>query len=143
MKLQPTFIDTWGWMALGHQRDTRHADVTEVFRLLRSNHIPIHTSDFVLDELITLLFRREHFDNASAFVETLLSAVKLDQLTVDCVTPERFATAWDLRRRFQDKPRISFTDLTSMPLMVERAIDQIVTDDDHFLHVGMGFHKIP
>ena len=59
------------------------------------------------------------------------------------MTSERFLAAWSLRKRFQDKPDISFTDLSSMALMVERGIQQIVTDDDHFLHVGMGFQKIP
>ena len=58
MKREPTFVDTWGWMALGHGRDAHHDAVADLFGLLRSNRIPIHTSDFVLDELITLLFRR-------------------------------------------------------------------------------------
>ena len=143
MNLEPTFVDTWGWMALGHRRDSHHGDVMEVFRLLQSNRIPIYTSDFVLDELITLLFRREVFDEAVQFVETLLSAAEVGQLTVDRVTSKRFVATWDLRKRFQDKPSISFTDLTSLALMAERGIRQVLTDDDHFLHVSMGFHKIP
>ncbi len=28
--------------------------------------------------------------------------------------PDRFASAWRLRKRLQDKPKVSFTDLTSM-----------------------------
>ncbi len=143
MNAEPTFVDTWGWLALGHRGDAHHAEVAEFFRILRSNHVPICTSDYVLDELITLLFRREVFDQAVRFVGTLLSAADLGQLTVDRVTSARFVAAWDLRKRFQDKPAISFTDLSSMALMVERGIKQVVTDDDHFLHVGMGFRKTP
>jgi predicted nucleic acid-binding protein len=59
------------------------------------------------------------------------------------MTPQRFEKAIELRYRFQDKPRISFTELTSMVVMSERGIEEILTEDDHFLHVGMGFRKVP
>jgi len=45
--------------------------------------------------------------------------------------------------KFKDKPRISFTDLTTMIAMAELGITDIITEDDHFTQVGMGFHKIP
>ncbi len=35
------------------------------------------------------------------------------------------------------------TDLTSMVIMRERSIQKILTDDDHFIQVGMGLQKIP
>ena len=38
---------------------------------------------------------------------------------------------------------ISFTDLTSMVIMQERGIKRILTEDDHFLHIGMGLQKVP
>jgi predicted nucleic acid-binding protein len=39
--------------------------------------------------------------------------------------------------------RISFTDLTSMALMEEQGIKKALTEDEHFLQVGMGLLKIP
>jgi predicted nucleic acid-binding protein len=140
---ETTFIDTWGWMALGHRRDPRHAEVAQLIRTLRSERSPIYTTDYILDELITLLYRRETFAEATRFVDTLVAAEGLGQLTVARVTPERFAAAWQLRRRLDDKPRISFTDLVSMVVMDELDIVRVLTDDDHFLHVGLGFHKVP
>jgi uncharacterized protein len=65
MNLAPVFVDTWGWMALGHRRDPQHGEVRDLYRQLREEQIPITTSDYVLDELITLLFRRESFDEQS------------------------------------------------------------------------------
>jgi hypothetical protein len=47
------------------------------------------------------------------------------------------------RKRFQDKPLISFTDLTSMATMPERGITRVLTENDHCLQVGMGFQKVP
>jgi uncharacterized protein len=59
------------------------------------------------------------------------------------MTPQWFEKAIELCYRFQDKPLISFTDLTSMVVMSEREIEESLTEDDYFLHVGMGFRKIP
>lgn len=140
---QPTFVDTWGWMALGNRRDARHAEIAELFRSLRSAGCPIYTSDYVVDELATLLFRREAFPRAVAFVETLMSAAAAGQLAIERVTAERFAAAWELRVRLEDKPMISFTDLTSMVLMRDRGIQQVLTEDAHFSYVGFDFQILP
>ena len=142
MSGEPTFVDTWGWIALGNARDSQHSRVTDVFRTLRREQIPICTSDYVLDELVTLLFRREAHERSFRFVDALLSAATAGQMTIERVTPERFTAAWELRKRFQDKPMISFTDLSSMAIMTERGITRVLTDDDHFLHVGLGFQKL-
>ncbi|MGC9400690.1 MAG: type II toxin-antitoxin system VapC family toxin [Anaerolineae bacterium] len=143
MNLVPVFVDTWGWMALGYRRDPQHGEVRDLYRQLREEQIPITTSDYVLDELITLLFRRESFTEAARFVEGLLAATEQGHLVVKRVTPKVFSATWGLRKRFQDKPDISFTDLTSMVLMRELGISQVLTGDEHFIQVGMGFSKLP
>jgi len=143
MDREAVFVDTWGWMALGHRREPRHAEVKHIYQELRSNQIPTYTSDYVLDELITLLFRHEVFEEAMRFVEGILGAAVLGQLRIERVTPDRFSAAWELRKRFQDKPTISFTDLTSMAIMDERGIQQVLTEDEHFIQVGMGFSRVP
>jgi len=137
------FVDTWGWIALGHHRDPHHREVRRIYQELRRQRLPIYTSDYVFDEVITLLFRREVFREAVRFVEGLFAAAALGHLRVERVTPDRFSAAWELRKRFQDKPLISFTDLLSMVLMKERAIRQVLTEDEHFIQVGMGFSKLP
>jgi predicted nucleic acid-binding protein len=62
---------------------------------------------------------------------------------VEWITPERFEKAKKLRLRYQDKTKISFTDLTSMVLMKEHSIEGIITEDEHFQHVGMSFQLKP
>jgi len=49
----------------------------------------------------------------------------------------------ELRKRFRDKPDISFTDLTTMAIMRELQLELVLTQDNHFLHVGMGFRRLP
>ena len=137
------FIDTWGWLALGHRRDARHQEIKALYKELRSGGAHIYTTDYVLDEVITLVFRREAFEEAVRFMEGIFRSAEEGWLTVERITSDRFASAWNLRKRFQDKPNISFTDLTSMVVMERRGIKQALTKDEHFVQVGMGFRKIP
>jgi len=135
------FIDTWGWLALGHRRDALHQEVKAFYQALQKEGVLCYTTDYVLDEAITLLFRREVFKEAVHFIEGIFQAVEEGRLTVERITSERFSSAWKLRKQFQDKPKISFTDLTSMVIMEEKGIKRVLTEDEHFLQVGMGFQK--
>ncbi len=143
MSPDPVFVDTWGWMALGHRRDPGHSEIRRFYQELREQRVPVYTSDYVLDEVITLLFRRELASEAVRFTEGLFTAAALGHMVVERVTSDRFAAAWELRKQFQDKPLISFTDLTSMVIMRERGIPLVLTEDEHFIQVGMGFSKVP
>lgn len=141
MKQNSLFIDTWGWLVIGHRRESQHLKVKEYYRELRKSGVSIYTSDYVIDELITILFKREIYSEAVQFLEGIFTAIKWHQLLLINVDTDIFTKAWKLRKKFQDKPNISFTDLTSMTIMREFKIKMILTDDDHFLHVGMGFIK--
>ena len=66
-------------------------------------------------------------------------AVTAGYLQLEWITPERFAQTLELRRKFDDKPRISFTDLTSMVVMRDCQVTAVLTEDEHFHQVSMGF----
>ena len=137
------FINTWGWLTLRDRREARHREVDRFYREVRRRRDSVYTSDYVLDETITLLFRRLPFVRAQESLQYIQQAIAEGYLHLEWLTPQRFEKAIELRYRLQDKPRISFTDLTSMVVMSEREIEEILTEDDHFLHVGMGFRKVP
>ena len=136
-------IDTWGWLALGHRRDSRHQEIKALYQQLREEGARLYTTDYVLDEVMTLIFRREPFVEAVGFMKGIFQASQEGRLVIERVTSERFTAAWELRKRFHDKPKISFTDLTSMVIMQDRDIKQVLTDDDHFTYVGMDLQKVP
>ena len=46
-------------------------------------------------------------------------------------------TAWELKKRFNDKPRISFADLTSMAIMAELGIQQVLTEDARAMYAAL------
>jgi predicted nucleic acid-binding protein len=137
------FVDTWGWLALEDAAEPAHEQV----RLLRARYARRGglwvTTDYVLDETITRLFARRPFAEAARFCDGVFKARKLGLLTVERVTEERFEKAYQLRLRFRDKPRISFTDLTSFAVMQELKIVHVLTQDSHFLQGQLGFQTLP
>lgn len=137
------FVDTWAWLTLRDKRESRHEVVTDFYRQLRQKRGTIYTSDYVLDETITLLFKRLSFNIAKKSLAKIDEAIEESYLQMEWVTPERFQKAKELKLKYDDKPKISFTDLTSMVVMNELGITDILTEDEHFVHVGMGFRKCP
>jgi len=76
-------------------------------------------------------------------MESINNAIAQGYLHVEWITPLRFEEAKTMRKKYQDKPGISFTDLTSMVVMKEIGVVDILTADDHFEHVGLGFQLKP
>ena len=140
---EAVFIDTWGWLALGHRLDARHREIKAFYQALQEGDSLCYTTDYVIDETITLLFRREIFEEAIRFMEGIFQSAAEQRLIIERVTSERFSSAWKLRKQLQDKPKISFTDLTSMVIMKDKGIKRVLTEDEHFIQVGMGFQKVP
>jgi uncharacterized protein len=136
-------VDTWGWLAFGHRRDAHHVEVKQLLEDCMRNRQHVHTSDYVLDELMTLLFRREAHEEAIRFIDGLLADSAHAKLQIQRITGERFGAALELRKRYKDKPDISFTDFTTVAIMRELHIAAIVTKDRHFQHVGLGFETLP
>jgi uncharacterized protein len=136
-------IDTWGWLALRDRREPRHKEVRAFYEMFRRNGGEAFTSDYILDETITLLFRRLPYKPAKDSIDFIQQAIAKGYLHLETVTTERFDKSLQLRIKLNDKPRISFTDITSMIVMAELGIVEVLTEDDHFLQVGMGFRKVP
>ena len=137
------FIDTWGWVTIHNKREPRHKEVKRFYDDFRNQRGIAYTTDYVLDETFTLLFKRLSLLHARESMEKLDEAIQKGYLQLEWITPERFEQAKRLRLKFQDKPRISFTDLTSMVVMKELDIADILTGDAHFVQLGMGFITVP
>lgn len=137
------FIDTWGWLVLADRRDPAHRKVRRLYQTFRRRQGRCVTSDYVLDEVITLLFRRAPFVPAKVFMEAIFAAIEAETLGLALVTPDRFRRAWSFRIRYADKPLISFTDLTSFVIMVDQGITEVLTEDRHFEQVGLGLRCVP
>jgi predicted nucleic acid-binding protein len=137
------FIDTWGWLKIFGRREARHEEVAQYYRRFRKEGGWAFTTDYVLDETLTQVFLRLPFPVAVEKYERIEAAREAEFLEVKWITPDRFDRAMDLRQRYDDKPDISFTDLSSMAVMQEVGLRDVLTGDAHFEHVGLGFRLRP
>ena len=137
------FVDTWGWITLYNKREKRHQEVRDWYLDFRSHRGIIYTTDYVLDETFTLLFRRTNFGPAAEAMRAMDISIDRGYLILERITANRFEKAKALRLKYQDKPLISFTDLTSAVVMSEDQIGAILTEDAHFTYLGSQFQKIP
>jgi predicted nucleic acid-binding protein len=136
-------VDTWGWISLADVREPRHADVVRTLSRLWRRAGAVITTDYVLDETLTLVFKRLPTAKAKRFLSTIAAARKDESLTLEHVLSHRFDAAIELRLKFADKPAISFTDLTTMVVMREIGCSAIVSADAHFKQVGLGLRLLP
>jgi predicted nucleic acid-binding protein len=137
------FVDTWGWIALANAREPRHAAVQSACARDEELGLARITTEYVLDETISRLFATFPFREAEAFCRGLFQAIQLGSVRNETITPARFEKAFELRLRYRDKPRISFTDLTSFVVMQELGLRRVLTEDAHFVQVGMDFERVP
>jgi predicted nucleic acid-binding protein len=143
MAVERVFVDTWAWLALANLRDPAFEAVSRLRASATGQAGAWVTTDFVLDETVTRLFALAPFAEARRFTEGIFEASRRGLVDIEQVTPERFSRAWRLRLRYRDKPRISFTDLTSFVVMRELGLRHALTGDAHFEQVGMGFVRLP
>jgi predicted nucleic acid-binding protein len=139
----PCFIDTWAWLVLANDNDPAFSAVSTLRINAAGRAGAWVTTDYVLNETLTRLFAAVPFLKARRFAEGIFEASESDLVKIERVTPERFQAAWQLRLRYRDKPRISFTDLTSFVVMKEMALSSVISGDAHFEHAGLGFRRIP
>ena len=143
MDIERVFVDTWGWLVLANDRDPAYDEVSGIRAKAAGRSGAWVTTDYVLDETMTRLFAAAPFAQACRFIEGIFEASRDGLLDIEHVSPDRFSRAWRLRLRYRDKPRISFTDLSSFVVMRELGLRQAITGDAHFEQVGMGFVRIP
>ncbi len=83
------------------------------------------------------------FRHAQAFCKGIFDSQHAGTVVIEPIHEQRFQSAYRLRLRYRDKPRVSFTDLTSFTVMQELGIRHVLTGDAHFQQLGLGFHQLP
>jgi len=132
MAFEPAFADTSFFFALAAKRDRTHEPAVKAFtRLLRLQR-PLVTTDYVLDETLTLTKARTSAKVALALLDRIESS---PALSIQHITHDRFAAAKAFFRKHADHG-YSFTDCTSFVLMHEMEIRDVLTTDRHFAQAG-------
>ena len=117
------FYDTWAFVALSNRGDPDHAAAESLDRELESKGYTPTTSDYVLDETLTLLHLVAGPRVALHFLELFESRLAGEDLMLLEVNSERRSRAVDLFRRLAPKvPRISFINNTTTSSRIVNAM---------------------
>jgi predicted nucleic acid-binding protein len=131
------FVDTAGWMMLADGADPMHRHaVTARDSWLEQGGLLVST-DFVLDETLTLIRFRLGLDAAEDWWNQVEDSARLVGEWID---PSRAEKARRWLSRWRDK-EFSFTDCTSFVVMKDRRLRVALTSDHHFAQAG--FELVP
>jgi uncharacterized protein len=95
------FVDTGAWFAYFVRRDPDHRAATA---WMRQNRQPLVTTDYILDELLTLLKMRENYRVAVAAGEALWQQ---RVARIEHVTLEDIARTWGYSRSIMTRTGVS------------------------------------
>ena len=132
------FVDTGAWYASEVEDDEHHSRARKFLKndLQANKYGTLVTSDYVLDETLTLLRTRRGVKAALDFISKVRKSKSLEIVWIgkevfDNAVTEQFSKFDDERQ--QD---FSFTDCTSFSIMKEFSITNAFTFDGHFEKAG-------
>ena len=126
------FVDTGAFLARHASRDQHHAVAVRAWQELAAQRRRCLTSNFVLDEVLTLLGRRISHDFAAERAAVLWSS---EALTILRPEERDELAAIELFSKLADQ-RVSFTDCVSFALMRRHRLRRAFTFDRHFAAAG-------
>jgi hypothetical protein len=130
-----TFVDTGAWAAFYRPEDPYHERAAD---WLTANSDLLITTDYVVDELLTLLKSRYSVKAALQAGEALWSE---GNSTVVYLGAPDIRDAWRIFQRYTDKGW-SFTDCTSYAVMRRLGIPRAFAFDHHFDQMP-GIRRVP
>ena len=127
-----TFVDTSGFYSLLVRRDRLHTAAADYMAQAARSQGRFVTTDYVLDEAVTLLKARGH----GALLAPLFDTIDNSAATrIEWTTSERFNEARSFCLRHSDKAW-SFTDCVSFLVMQSLKLTAALTSDNHFAQAG-------
>lgn len=123
------FVDTGFWFGLLVKNDPRNQQCTDWFSLLRE---PVVTSDYVVDETLTLLLMRGERTKAIEFGNLVIVGTTV---ALHMVSEAQFNRSWILFQQLSGAG-LSFTDCTSHIVAQDLDVTKIASFDQHFRTTG-------
>lgn len=131
------FVDTSAWYAAEVADDVHHGEAREFLDELASGRFGVViTTDYVLDETLTLLRSRRGLGASTMFLDKVRRSKSVRVFWID---ENLFEKAVDVFRDSGRRPW-SFTDCTSFALMKELSVTDAFTFDSHFREIRIQSH---
>ena len=128
------FVDTSAWYAVEVEDDVNHEAACKFLSNIASGkHGVSVTTDYVLDEALTLLRSRRDLASATAFVDKIRKSKSVRVFWIDEGLFEKAIIVF----QESDHKSWSFTDCTSFALMGELSVSEAFTFDRHFREAGL------
>ena len=123
------FADTSALYAFINSKDPDHKKVKDYLEGFKGQ---LHITNFIFDEIITLVMARMGHDNAVITGKTLLNPKEF--VLTRCKAADELK-AWEL---FVNRPdrHYSFTDCASFVIMKKIGINKSLSTDSHFIQEG-------
>ena len=126
------FVDTSGYFSLINRNDHLHAIARSVAAEMLTSSTRLVTTDYVIDETVTLLQSRNLGYVARPWLDQLFDN---DAIEIIWMNAERFERVRRFFTKHADK-EWSFTDCFSFCVMRERQISLALASDQHFRQAG-------
>ncbi|MFC2149125.1 type II toxin-antitoxin system VapC family toxin [Candidatus Auribacterota bacterium] len=127
------FVDTSGWVALFVASDIMHKRAASIYEELVRSGAFIYTSDYVIDETVTTILKRNGHRQSVLAGNAILSS---DIAKLVYVAPDYLKSAWTSYQKYDDK-MFSFTDVTSFVIIKKLDIKKAFSFDKDFKKVGI------
>jgi predicted nucleic acid-binding protein len=126
------FVDTSGWVALFNRKDKYYSEAVKLWKTILKKKEEVYTTNYIIDETITLIRRRAGFQVSIKTGESLLNSKIIKKIIIK---EEIEKLAFEIYKKFSDK-EFSFTDCTSFETMERNKIDTAFSLDKNFTQYG-------
>jgi predicted nucleic acid-binding protein len=121
------FIDTSAFCALTIPKDQHNPTAKAIYKQILSKNAILYSSNFIMDEVYTLLRTRSNHTTAIKFMDQ----IDRSRITIFRITEDIEISAKSIFRQFENI-KLSFTDCTSFVLINQFDIDAVSAFDEHF-----------
>lgn len=126
------FIDTSFFKAILDEKDEFYGKAVKIWEELKEEDAELTTSNFVLDEVFTLIRKRRGIKKLAEIRQFLIDNAM--GIKIFRVTTADEAEAWNWL--LKDWADLSFTDCVSFAVMKRMEIERAATFDTHFERAG-------
>ena len=123
------FVDSSAWFARYTPRDVHHAAAQQFVAQVDERLV---TSDYVIDEVLTLLKVRGNVERAARAGKAFFGG---ELAQIEWASQSDILRAWEIFDKYRDK-QWSFTDCVSLVQMQRLGITNAFAFDDHFRQFG-------
>lgn len=126
------FIDTGFFKALVDGDDDFNQQAVKIWEKLREKKIALITSNFVIDEALTVIRIKCRLEKALKFRGLLVDNSHIIRIVRVTLADEAGAWKWFVK----DWSKLSFTDCVSFALMKRLGVNRAAAFDEHFKRAG-------